>query len=311
MLVFNGAPINLLDNQNLQPIAYAKDITNPKLRLEILKTLQQQKTTLKQWLQYETQLKKQNKSWVHMIIYFAAHLFFYGILVLFQFPLYQNEVIIYFIIGILVLQNIFYLICAFKDAGKIKPSESIKFLELLQLIDPLQLCPTCKIVKTPRSKHCNICDCCVERFDHHCPWINNCVGVKNHNYFLIFLTLLTTQIASIFSLTCYTYYHYIRFQHFQANNWMNDLTPLYQLLPTFILLYPAIAHITSLLLVTFMFLALLAIGFQLWLLHIMIYFTNKTTKERSGRPKSRRVDSTVNPGSFSATTSMLAEMIVE
>lgn len=58
MLLFNGAPTNLVDNENKKPIDYAQEITNPKLRLEILRTLDQQKTTLKQWLQYETQLKK-------------------------------------------------------------------------------------------------------------------------------------------------------------------------------------------------------------------------------------------------------------
>jgi hypothetical protein len=30
----------------------------------------------------------------------------------------------------------------------------------------------------------------VERFDHHCPWINTCVGIKNHNAFLVFITTL-------------------------------------------------------------------------------------------------------------------------
>lgn len=29
---------------------------------------------------------------------------------------------------------------------------------------------------------------CVKKMDHHCPWINNCVGWANHAYFTYFLT---------------------------------------------------------------------------------------------------------------------------
>mmetsp|Transcript_15390 Transcript_15390/g.10774 ORF Transcript_15390/g.10774 Transcript_15390/m.10774 type:complete len:171 (+) Transcript_15390:1294-1806(+) len=88
-----------------------------------------------------------------------------------------------------------FMVATFRDPGRIEPT--IDFLKLLQSVHPCDLCPDCLIIRTPRSRHCAICNQCVDRFDHHCPWINNCVGVKNHNSFMGFLILLIVDLLLI------------------------------------------------------------------------------------------------------------------
>uniref|UniRef100_A0A804LFA1 S-acyltransferase n=1 Tax=Zea mays TaxID=4577 RepID=A0A804LFA1_MAIZE len=37
------------------------------------------------------------------------------------------------------------------------------------------------------SKHCRVCDKCVDGFDHHCRWLNNCIGKRNYKGFFVLM----------------------------------------------------------------------------------------------------------------------------
>ena len=84
-----------------------------------------------------------------------------------------------------------FYVCSVSDPGIIKkknvPSLKQKYPHDFLFNSDKPECKKCHFPKIFRSKHCRICDKCVEKFDHHCIWINNCVGAKNFRYFLYFL----------------------------------------------------------------------------------------------------------------------------
>jgi hypothetical protein len=58
-----------------------------------------------------------------------------------------------------------------------------------------QLCPICKIIRPPKTKHCFICNKCINNWDHHCYWLNICINKDTYNLFIFFLVILFITIV--------------------------------------------------------------------------------------------------------------------
>lgn len=96
-----------------------------------------------------------------------------------------------------MLSFLCFLFSWLKDPGYITKDKTIDFFELLGMFDPESLCPECEVIRPLRSRHCNICNECVNRFDHHCPWVNNCVGASNHGWFFAYIFSISLYVAIV------------------------------------------------------------------------------------------------------------------
>ncbi|KAF6257181.1 DHHC palmitoyltransferase-domain-containing protein [Scenedesmus sp. NREL 46B-D3] len=83
-----------------------------------------------------------------------------------------------------------FLQASFSEPGRVTADTAAACLAAYPpdgvLFAPKQ-CSTCALPRPGRSRHCSACGSCVVRFDHHCGWINNCIGLANMRHFLAFL----------------------------------------------------------------------------------------------------------------------------
>jgi palmitoyltransferase ZDHHC9/14/18 len=104
------------------------------------------------------------------------------------------------------------IICIFSDPGVLPRNSFTMEIYNNCLLDPtcekyyflkgrkhkIKLCSTCMIIRPLGVSHCRVCNSCVERYDHHCPWVGNCIGKNNYIYFYFFL--VSFNCLSIMSL---------------------------------------------------------------------------------------------------------------
>ncbi|NXK01867.1 ZDHC7 Palmitoyltransferase, partial [Herpetotheres cachinnans] len=93
------------------------------------------------------------------------------------------------------------------DPGAVpKGNATIFFFFNLQLKpgEVIYKCPKCCSIKPERAHHCSICKRFFFFFDHHCPWVNNCV-VRTLSYFFFFFALISAHaliLCGFFFFSC-------------------------------------------------------------------------------------------------------------
>lgn len=105
-------------------------------------------------------------------------------------PLLQYGETVQIIVGTVYFLSILALIFAWLKATWCDPSDphlkqKDKSDFTQEEFEELPFCEDCNCPVFPRSKHCRACDKCVHVFDHHCKWLNNCVGQDNYPHFAL------------------------------------------------------------------------------------------------------------------------------
>ncbi|XP_048815988.1 palmitoyltransferase ZDHHC15 isoform X3 [Lagopus muta] len=124
----------------------------------------------------------------------------------------------------------------------------------------IRFCDRCQLIKPDRCHHCSVCAMCVLKMDHHCPWVNNCIGFSNYKFFLLFLA---------YSLLYCLYIAATVFKYF-IKYWTGELTNGRSKFHILFLLFLAVMFFVSLM---FLF------GYHCWLVS-----RNRSTLEAFSTP---------------------------
>ena len=196
-LLHNGADKNILNKNKVSPAMLARE--NPELS-DIFS-----KKGICQKLFFKPDINKKSKfSNINMLLFIILHFTVIFLTFIMLMPYFDNTYfsILYLVISLLLF--ILFVILAFSDPGTLTNN---KYKDVLDIIEQGELleyyCPKCLIKMDFRTKHCVICEKCIDDFDHHCFWVGNCIGKKNFSLFFDFLVYVIFNTLFNFLITTY------------------------------------------------------------------------------------------------------------
>ncbi|CAG9811097.1 unnamed protein product [Chironomus riparius] len=138
------------------------------------------------------------QSQLPLMFYWATMAFFYVSWAVYIAPVVPSLMSFLFG-GLNFVLFICFIVLLLGDPGILKATLSERLKTIIYIaesdekgkgFEPSSFCSACLIRRPIRSKHCSVCDRCVGKFDHHCPWIANDIGINNHRIFILFILLI-------------------------------------------------------------------------------------------------------------------------
>ncbi|XP_062946755.1 palmitoyltransferase ZDHHC4 [Cynocephalus volans] len=183
---------------------------------------------------------------------------------------------------LLIVNLVFFTLTCATNPGIITKANELFFLQVYEydeVMFPKNVrCSSCDLRKPARSKHCSVCNWCVHRFDHHCVWVNNCIGAWNTRYFLIYLLTLTASAASMAIVSTAFLVHLVVVSELYQETYIDDLGRFQVMDTVFLIQYLFLTFPRIVFLLGFvMILSFLLGGYLCFVLYLAA--TNQTTNE--------------------------------
>ena len=109
-------------------------------------------------------------------------------------------IVIFWFQTLLLIATLVFYYLSMMNPGYVEPIPNFTSL-LVKLIENNYhldyVCIPCGTLRPEEADHCNFCNRCVQKFDHHCVFIDNCIGYRNHKWFLLFLVCFSVYMVNI------------------------------------------------------------------------------------------------------------------
>lgn len=93
--------------------------------------------------------------------------------------------------------NLNYYSISKNSEHRLMNKDQYKKNETNNIFNYSEFCTICMINQPLRTYHCKVCNTCISGFDHHCSWLNVCIGEKNKIIFILFLILLSLDLLTL------------------------------------------------------------------------------------------------------------------